>query len=77
MFNLPSRYNPPCARLRFKLVAALSGFQCGFFDGLTLQFDLFGLPVGLSLSRGGVSAFGMLGIWGHRTERKKLYDFLN
>jgi len=51
-------------QLRFGLVAALCGFLRGFFDGLALLFDLFGLSVGFSLSRGGgvCLLLGMLGV---------------
>ena len=53
----------PAVRLRFKPVAALCWLPACFFDGLALLFELFGLLVGLSLSRGGgVCLF--LGCWG-------------
>jgi len=54
----------PAVRLRFKLVAALRGFCAYFFGGLAILFDLFGLPVNFSLSRGGriCLLLGMLGI---------------
>ena len=62
-FNLPSRYNL-ALQLRFGLVAALCGFLRVFFDGLALLFELFGLSVGFSLSRGGgvCLLLGMLGV---------------
>jgi hypothetical protein len=48
----------PSTRLRFELVAALSGFCAYFFGGLALSFLLFGLPVDFSLLMSAwVSAF--------------------
>ena len=45
----------------FKPVAALCRLPAWFFDGLALLFDLFGLPVGFSLSKGGGCL--LLGWW--------------
>jgi hypothetical protein len=58
-FIQPSRYNL-AAPLHFQPVAVLRSLPARFLGGLALAFDLFCLPIGLSLSIGwGVCFWGV------------------